>query len=217
MGSIELIYLPAWREIFQNAIRLMVNHGNMQTLKCYIKAFSALHTNVRKGHKAPHKAVLLLAIMELIEQGEITSPRIKLSDQLNEMFHTIWSKYIGTSAIFTPDIGKPFFHLQHETFWKLIDKTEAAAKIQMAAEPCPFESAIKKKQAFSGSYTLKSLRESFAYAEIDPLLFKLLQQADHRAVLRTLLIDRYLSNQPTAVMPDINCLLLALPFLAVVA
>lgn len=195
----------------------MAIYSNMKTLQRYIKAFSSLHTNVHKGHKAPHKAVLLLAIMELIEQGEIVSPRIKLSDQLNDMFHTIWRRYIGSSAIFTPDIGKPFFHMQHESFWKLVDKTEDANEIRVVAEPCPFVSTTKKKQVLSGSYALNSLRESFAYAEIDLSLFERLQQADHRAVLRTLLIDRYLSNQPTTLMPDINYLLLALPFLAVVA
>ena len=37
-------------------------------LRHYIDAFSSLHTAKVKGRKAPHKAVLLLAIIDLIEE-----------------------------------------------------------------------------------------------------------------------------------------------------
>ena len=40
----------------------------MMELRHYIVAFSSLHTAKVKGHKAPHKAVLLLAIIDLIEE-----------------------------------------------------------------------------------------------------------------------------------------------------
>ncbi len=41
-------------------------------LRHYIDAFSSLHTAKVKGRKAPHKAVLLLAIIDLIEE-EVSS------------------------------------------------------------------------------------------------------------------------------------------------
>ena len=40
----------------------------MIELTHYIDAFSSLHTAKLKGHKAPHKAVLLLAIIDFIEE-----------------------------------------------------------------------------------------------------------------------------------------------------
>ena len=40
-------------------------------LRHYIDAFSSLHTAKVKGRKAPHKAVLLLAIIDLIEEEVI--------------------------------------------------------------------------------------------------------------------------------------------------
>ena len=54
----------------------------MSDINHYIEAFSNLHTAKIKGHKAPHKAVLLLAIIDLIEEGVISDPCIKLSEEL---------------------------------------------------------------------------------------------------------------------------------------
>lgn len=61
----------------------------MMELRHYIDAFSSLHTAKVKGHKAPHKAVLLLAIIDLIEEELIMTPYIDLSDELVERFNDI--------------------------------------------------------------------------------------------------------------------------------
>ena len=54
----------------------------MNNLKDYIEAFSHLHTAKVKRRKAPHKAVLLLAIMDLVESKVIRYPWIELTDEL---------------------------------------------------------------------------------------------------------------------------------------
>ncbi len=182
----------------------------------YVDAFSSLHTAKIKGHKAPHKAVLLLAIIDLIEDNLIMSPRIALTDELNDKFNEIWHRYLGMSSIFTPDICKPYFHLQHESFWRLVESNETACG--MAAEPSPWVASKKvRKDLPKGSYTIKSMRRAFAYAEIDGMLFQLLRNSDARAMLRVVLINTYLTNQPTKTMPNINALIAALPLLAMVA
>ena len=61
----------------------------MSDINHYIEAFSNLHTAKIKGHKAPHKAVLLLAIIDLIEEGVISDPCIKLSEELINKFGAI--------------------------------------------------------------------------------------------------------------------------------
>lgn len=188
----------------------------MLELHHYIEAFSHLHTAKVKGYKAPHKAVLLLAVMDLVEEGAIAMPHIGLTNQLEEKFHAIWHRYLGTSAIFTPDIAKPFFHMQHESFWRLVEREEA--DLMIAAEDSPWvESRKQTKDLPQGSYSIKTMRKAFAYAEIDNLLFKLLQNADARAMLRVILINGYLSNQPTKTMPNITKLIMSLPLLALVA
>ena len=44
-----------------------------------------------------------------------------------------------------------------------------------------------------------------------------MQNADARAMLRVILINEYLTNQPTRTMPDFNGLIMALPLIALVA
>ena len=188
----------------------------MMELRHYIDAFSSLHTAKVKGHKAPHKAVLLLAIIDLVEEDVILTPYIDLSDGLIEKFEAVWHRYLGASAIFTPDISKPYFHMQHESFWKLVEINEA--DYGMAAEPSPTVQVTKeKKELPKGCYSVQGLRRTFAYAEIDEMLFQLLQNADARAMLRVVLINTYLANQPTKTMPNLNSLIVALPLLALVA
>ncbi len=188
----------------------------MMELRHYIDKFSSLHTAKVKGHKAPHKAVLLITIIDLIETDFILTPYIDLTDELNEKFNETWHRYLGTSCIFTPDICKPYFHLQHESFWRLVENDEVVRG--MAAEPTPWVNAKKElKELPKGSYSLQGLRRAFAYAEIDGMLFQLLQNADARAMLRVVLINTYLANQPTKTMPNISTIIAALPLLALVA
>lgn len=83
----------------------------MKDLRYYIDAFSSLHANKQKGVAAPHKAVLLLAIIDMIANERLDSPCIELTDALEKEFKETWERYVGYSTIFTPDITKPFFHL----------------------------------------------------------------------------------------------------------
>ncbi len=184
-------------------------------LRNYIDAFSSLHTAKIKGYKAPHKAVLLLAIIDLVEEKSISSPCIELSDELNDKFNEIWHRYLGTSSVFTPDICKPYFHMQHESFWRLVERHETQG---MAAEPSPWVVSKKEKKELPvGRYSIQAMRRAFAYAKIDGRLFQLLQNSDARAMLRVVLINAYLSNQPTKTMPNISAVIAALPLLAFVA
>ena len=56
----------------------------------YIDYFSALHTNSQKGVKAPHKAIMLLSVIDLVEYGVITSNQIEFSEHLEGL--SIWSR-----------------------------------------------------------------------------------------------------------------------------
>ena len=172
----------------------------MNSIQYYISYFTSLNCNKFRGQIAPHKAVLLLTVIDLVEEKVIGSPRIRLTDALNNRFNEIWMRYIGHSAIFTADICKPFYHMQHEPFWNLVEKQEA----MMAAEPVA--SSHERKDLPKGGYTLKAMREGYEYAEIDEELFTLLQSADNRAMMRVLLINTYLTNQPTKTMPMISAL-----------
>jgi len=165
----------------------------MSDLKYYSFRFAHLNTAKRFGRPAPHKAILLLSVIDLVESGVINSPRIPLSDELIKTFDDNWKRYLGALRLFNPDIGKPFFHMQHELFWCLRDKEEAYSV--MAAEPSPTLANAEKKELPTGNYSTKSLRTAFYWAEIDNALFHLLRNQEARGHLRVVLISTYLQNQ----------------------
>lgn len=182
----------------------------MTELKKYIDLFSHLHTAKIKEYKAPHKAVLLIAMIDLVEEEWIATPRVKLTERLVKRFEEVWKRYLGTSPVFSPDISKPFFHMQHEEFWRLVEHEDAEAV--MVAEDHPFVAIHKTtKELPRGGYSVKAMRNAFAFAEIDARLFHLLQNADARAMLRVTLINTYLANQPTKTMPDLAIIFISLP------
>ena len=190
--------------------------NRMNNLKDYIEAFSHLHTAKVKRRKAPHKAVLLLAIMDLVECNFIRNPRIELTDELVRKFNSVWKRYLGESSIFTPDITKPYFHMQYEPFWNLVEKHDFGALL-VAEDKSWSMGGQEKKSLPPGGYSVKSMRNAFECAEIDKRLFEIMQNADARAMLRVILINEYLTNQPTRTMPNFNGLIMALPLIALVA
>ena len=146
----------------------------------YITYFSSLNTARIAGKNAPHKAVLLLAIIELVEAGVINSPRIELTERLEETFGKIWKRYIGSSLVFQPKVATPFWHMQTEPFYRLY---------------------MNNGQLISGGtgrYSIKWLRGN-TYAMIDEQLLRLMQGENSRAELRVALISTYLHGLHMAV------------------
>lgn len=157
----------------------------MNTLSLYIDHFSSLHTNRQKGKPAPHKAILLLSVIDLVEYGAITSNHIELSERLEVQFKRNWKRYVGDSILFKPKVGTPYFHLNSEPFWRLIPFMGGDDAITILAQGNP--------------YSAGTIRKNIKYAEIDIPLFELLFNEDARARLRVVLISHYLQNQPTSV------------------
>ena len=62
----------------------------------------------------------------------------------------------------------------------------------------------EKKELPAGRYSVSALRSTFAYAQIDSALFHLLKNEDARAMLRVILINTYLTNQPMKSMPKLK-------------
>ena len=144
----------------------------------YVTLFSSLHTAKIAGKQAPHKAVLLLAIMDLVEASVITSPKIVLTEKLEETFGKIWKHYIGSSLIFTPKVATPFWHIQNEPFYQL------------------YLNNGKDVTGMKAQYSVRWLREN-TYATIDKELFMLMKDENVRAQMRVILISTYLQDLHT--------------------
>ena len=83
-------------------------------LQSYFHQFSNLHRNKLKGEITPHKPIMLLSVMDLIEAGFITSNKIELSEMLEERFKSNWKRYVKTDSVYKPAVGTPFWHLNYE-------------------------------------------------------------------------------------------------------
>lgn len=129
-----------------------------------------------QGKPAPHKALLLLSVIDLVDQGFITDSNIQLSDILEERFKYYASQYVGNNSAYDPKINYPFYHLRSEPFWELVSTT---------GNPVP---AIS-------NYSTNNLKKHIAYARIDTELIQLLKDNNKRALLRAILITKYLAPQ----------------------
>ena len=148
----------------------------------YLSAFEKMKRAIMRGVKAPHKPILLLAILNLCQRGIIKDNHIVLSSELVEEFKRLWRLYIGEQntgdSIFVAEgltmdtphsypfkcsIENPYYHLQHEYFWRLVKNEKG-----------------KERKSYS---SLKSLRDSFAYAEIDQDLFDLMVNRESAVIL----------------------------------
>ena len=153
----------------------------------YIAQFQALNTNKRAGIVAPHKPVLLLAIMDLIESGAIDSTRIELTEPLEKAFLRNWKRYVGSSLLFQPKVATPFWHMQNEPFYRLYTNDG--------------------KELSGSPYSVKKLREN-TFAILDKDLFGLMNDENSRAQLRVVLVSTYFQNQH--ITPDVLLSVLAL-------
>ena len=62
----------------------------MTRLAEYKESITQMTVNKKGSNTAPHKAILLLAIIDLIERGSIRDSFIPLSDELIRTFNNIW-------------------------------------------------------------------------------------------------------------------------------
>ena len=80
------------------------------------------------GDPAPHKPLLLLALMDLIEARRIPLPTFPLTAELTYQFLTYW-RIVAHRRKATPDIRMPFHHLSGDHIWEALD-----AQLQPSAD-----------------------------------------------------------------------------------
>lgn len=83
----------------------------------YADKFRTLNMNIAGGKKSPHKVCMLLAVMDLIQVGHISSNKIELNQLLKDRFTEHFKSFAQGKDKNTPE--NPFFHLRSEGFWHL--------------------------------------------------------------------------------------------------
>ncbi|MCQ2244008.1 MAG: hypothetical protein MJZ32_07090 [Bacteroidaceae bacterium] len=140
-------------------------------LNKYVQELSSLTCKKTAGLIAPHKAVLLVAIIDCTKHKLVSNGLIPINDTLRGAFEHIWGKYIKKDSPFKPAFSTPFFHMQKEHFWKLM-KTEDYVERQ--------------------EYSIGQLKTSFFGAKIDDELWDFFENEETRNILRDVLVKKYL-------------------------
>lgn len=151
-------------------------------LQDYCGRFQSLHCDQHEGRTRPHKAVMLLAVLSLADNGQLVENRIVYGPELLELFKGFFAVVRGPTDQCTPH--NPFFFLKRERFWQLHPQIGQEAALGVMRNP--------------GG--VGPLMATVAYASLDEELFRLISQPVSREVLRSAIIDRYFSAQRTALL-----------------
>lgn len=81
-----------------------------------LKMFQNLNRNKIGNCYAPHKPIMLLAIMELVARGHITSTKITLDKELKDTFKKVWEYTVPVGSSFTCEYRNPFTYMD-KSFW----------------------------------------------------------------------------------------------------
>ena len=149
---------------------------NVVTNASYVEIFRNLSTGVQNGKKLPHKAVLLLSILKLIENGTITENKIHLNKTIANTFASTWGDYLHNNKI--PSVWIPFWYMKSESFWHF-----------KALED---ENILQNLLCFAGHPSVGQMRNVIKYAYVDEQLFSLIQDREDNSKLKEALIDTYL-------------------------
>ncbi len=138
-----------------------------------------LRRDKRGSHERPHKPVLLLSIIDLMDRGIIEGNEIPLSDELIQAFKRFFA--VVQKKDDQPTIQNPFFHLCGDGFWHLV--------------PMPGETPIYREGATSGAPSVAELQRRVAFGQFDNGLWVLLKEPLARHQLHDVLITRYFPEE----------------------
>ena len=144
----------------------------MKDISEYILDF----TRLKRAHQyggAPHKPILLLAILEGVARGEIITNSVFITPELILCFKEYWFNLVNTPHQL--NFALPFYHLRTEAFWKLVCKPG-------------YEIALTTSHSIK---SLSSLNDSLVCAEIEKELFDFMKDPTTNKILKMVLLENY--------------------------
>ena len=143
----------------------------------YLYAFSKLKRANTIYGRAPHKPVLLLSIIELIDKGLIVKNAVPINANLVGVFKENWQLLVPT--LHQADFTQPFYYLQSE---------------KVAGTPIWVLQAYPGYQINAHIKSVNKLAEVCAYGYFAEELFLLLADKHSRISFKHLLLDIYFSE-----------------------
>ncbi len=141
--------------------------------KNMIDQLCSMNMNKKAGHVSPHKAVMMLAVIDLVAAGGAKQNRFVYGPELLEHFRRYFDVVKTPVDSFSPLL--PFFFLRSEPFWH--------------HQPVPGQEAVCA--AISEPGGARKLQSIVEYAFLDDALFARLQDAAGREEAREALICKY--------------------------
>ncbi|MGY4878175.1 DUF3883 domain-containing protein [Vreelandella aquamarina] len=141
------------------------------TLLDYEKRFAALRLHAAKGSRSPHKVAMLLAVIDLMANGELSENRVDFDNTLRQRYQTHFDCLASASSKLNPH--HPFFHLRSEGFWHhqlLPGQRDNYHRLTTATSPGVLNAHV-------------------AYAYLDEALFELLGNQFARELLKAALLQ----------------------------
>ncbi len=146
----------------------------------YENTFASLRCGKVEAHTRPHKPVLLLALLDLLESGRIVENRVDLSPELLEHFNRYFE--IVKARDDSPTPINPFFFLRGDKFW----------------HHRPRPGMEKAYRYMRGPRGIRALNEVIEYAYLDDELYEILNDPGCREKLRRTIIGRYFAEHTQA-------------------
>jgi putative restriction endonuclease len=138
-------------------------------LAVYTRKFATLKQGGTKYGKAPHKPILLLTLIELIENQLIIDNRIIISPELVATFKENFALLVNAPN--KDDFTQPFFYLKNEGFWFLKSNPGFLLDIYIR--------------------NVQTLSDRLDYAYFADELYALLINPQARLQLKAILLDTY--------------------------
>jgi len=149
----------------------------------YIEAFKNLKANNKYSRKSPHKAILMLTVIELYEHNILTDNEIFYDEKLKSMFLKVWNRVLPNEPLFYTDAYLPFWYLQNDSFWHIVPVRGKEDILSLMRD-----TNIKPSET--------KLYDCVKYAELDDDLYFLMTLPSGRSSLKRVLLETY-TNLPT--------------------
>lgn len=146
----------------------------------YIEAFAHLHTNPKWGRKSPHKAILLLTVIEMYETNILMDNEIHYDETLKDTFQKMWAKILPDESLFCAEAYLPFWYMQSEQFWHIVPQRGKEDVLNVMRD-----NHVKPSET--------KLMECVSYVELDEDLYFLMSLPSGRASLKQVLLENYTS------------------------
>ena len=142
----------------------------------------SLRRDKRGSHERPHKPVLLLSIIDLLDRGVIQENAVPFSEELVTTFKRYFA--VVKQHDDRPTIENPFYFLAGDKFWQVISRG--------GNEP------LYREGYASGAPSAAQLRRQGAVGRFDQGFWTLMNDPVSRHQLREALIARYFPEQRAA-------------------